>query len=325
MKRSVRSGLLQIVAITFLSVVASLTTVAQTQYEIGLNVGPSNFLGDLGGTQGKGETFLKDNNWSMTKVMKGVFFSVVPNEYVSIRASFNFGRLEGDDAIISPKGGLEEARKARNSDFKSSLIELYAAAEFYPLVITEEDPTDVWHKFRPYGLVGVGVFKFNPKGSYSNSSGAQEWVELKPLRTEGQGMPEYPTRKEYSLTQINVPYGLGLKYFFSERFNMSFEIVNRITFTDYIVDVSTTYIDEAAFYNYFGAGSTTADIAAYMANKSTLLTGGVVNPDYTTGSKRGTATNNDAYYSTTIKLGYRFGGNSSSNATNQTRCPVLRF
>ena len=84
-------------------------------------------------------------------------------------------------------------------------------------------------------------------------------------------------------------------------------------------------IDDADFYNYFGAGSSTADVASYMANKSTLLTGGVVNPDYTTGTKRGTATNNDAYYSTTIKLGIRIGGDKYSSFTNQTRCPVLRF
>ncbi len=325
MKRSVRSGLLQFMAITLLSVIASITTEAQMKYEIGLNVGPSNFLGDLGGTEGRGQTFLKDNNWSMTKVMKGVFFSVVPSEYVNFRASLNFGRLEGDDAVISPKGGLEEARKNRNQDFRSSLLEFYAAAEVYPLVFLEEDPSDVWHKFRPYGLLGVGVFKFNPTGSYAPSGGPEQWVELKPLRTEGQGMPNYPTRKEYSLTQINIPYGVGLKYFFSEKVNVSFEIVNRMTFTDYIDDVSTTYIADADFYNYFGAGSTTADIAAYMANKSVLLTGGVVNPDYTTGTKRGTATNNDAYYSTTIKLGFRIGGDGYGSATNQTRCPVLRF
>jgi len=287
MKRSVRSGLLQFVAITLISVVASLNTEAQMKYEIGLNVGPSNFLGDLGGTEGKGQTFLKDNNWSMTKVMKGVFFSVVPSEYVNFRASLNFGRLEGDDAIISPKGGLEEARKNRNQDFRSSLIEFYAAAEIYPLVFLEEDPNDVWHKFRPYGLLGVGVFKFNPKGSYAPSGGQEQWVELKPLRTEGQGMPNYPTRKEYSLTQLNIPYGVGLKYFFSEKVNLSFEIVNRLTFTDYIDDVSTTYIADADFYNYFGAGSSTADVASYMANKSTLLTGGLVKPYYTKGTKIG--------------------------------------
>ena len=324
MKRSVRSGLLQMVAITFISVVYCSNVNAQMKYEIGLNVGPSNFLGDLGGTAGRGETFMKDNNWSLTKVMKGIYFNLVPNEFVNLRASLNFGRLEGNDAIITPKGGLEEARKARNQDFRSQLTEFYVAAEVYPLVFLEEDPQDVWHKFRPYALGGVGVFHFNPKGSYS-ANGSTEWVALKPLRTEGQGMPYYPSRKEYSLTQINIPYGLGLKYFFSEKVNMSFEIVNRITFTDYIDDVSSTYINPADFYNYFGAGSRTADVAAYMANKSTLLTGGVVNPSYTTGKQRGTATNNDAYYSTTIRLGIRLGGNNYSSFTNQTRCPVLRF
>jgi len=309
-------------AITLLSVVACHNSEAQMKYEIGLNVGPSNFLGDLGGTAGRGETFLKDNNWSMTKVMKGVFFSVVPSEYVSFRASLNFGRLEGDDAIIVSKGGLEDARKTRNSDFRSSLLELYAAAEIFPLVFLEEDPTDVWHKFRPYGLLGVGVFKFNPKGSYAPNGAAEQWVELKPLRTEGQGMPNYPTRKEYSLTQVNIPYGIGLKYFFSEKWNLSFEIVNRLTFTDYIDDVSTTYISDVDFYNYFGAGSSTADVAAYMANKTTLLTGGVPVPSFGPGDKRGTPTNNDGYYSICLKVGFRLGTNSDKRWRNSTRCPV---
>ncbi len=35
-------------------------------YEIGINVGPSNFLGDLGGNLGKGTTFLKDNSFKTT-------------------------------------------------------------------------------------------------------------------------------------------------------------------------------------------------------------------------------------------------------------------
>lgn len=137
-------------------------------------------------------------------------------------------------------------------------------------------------------------------------------------------MSKYPQRKEYDLTQINIPYGIGVKYFVTERFTLALEIVNRKTFTDYVDDVSTTYIADQDFYDHFGAGET-ADIARQVANMSTILTGGLNRPGYAAGDKRGTATNNDAYYATTFKLGMRLGRDGGSNYRNQTRCPVVRF
>ncbi len=297
---------------------------AQLKYEVGLNLGPSNFLGDLGGNMGRGQTFLKDHQWSTMNLMKGVTFNVMPNEVIGLRVAINFGKIEGADSLIQGKGGYEEARKARNQHFVSNIFEAYAAAEIYPTALLEEDPSDLTHKLRPYGLLGVGVFKFNPKGQYIDANGNEQWVELQPLRTEGQGMSKYPARESYSLTQMNVPYGVGLKYFFSDRFNLSFEIVNRKTFTDYIDDVSTTYIADQDFYDFFGA-TQTADIARQMANKSSLLNGGLNRPGYEAGDKRGTATNNDAYYATTFKLGIRLGKDGSNGYRNQTRCPIIRF
>jgi hypothetical protein len=299
-------------------------TQAQMQYELGVSVGPSNFLGDLGGNQGKGQMFIKDNNFELTKLMPGIYFSVIPNHFVSFHAAFNFGRLEGDDNVIDRKGGLEEARSDRNQHFKSRIQEFIVTGQFYPTVFLEQDPDDVWHKFRPYGLVGVGVFHFNPQAQYIDANGRATWVDLKPLRTEGQGMPNYPNRKEYSLTQINVPYGFGVKYFFNENVNISFEICNRMTFTDYIDDVSTTYVSEQDFYDYFGAGSATADIARQMANKAQWANGGTYLPSYGPGDKRGNPNLNDAYYSTVVKLGFRIGGGERS-FLNNTRCPVIRF
>lgn len=323
MKKSVRSYLLKTVAATAI-VCASLPGAhAQMKYEIGISAGPSNFLGDLGGNFGKGQKFIKDNNIELTRVMPGIYFSVIPSEWFNIRGQFNWGTLEGDDAVIDTKGGLETARKDRNQHFKSPIIEFLVTGEIYPTVFLEEDPDDVWHKFRPYALGGVGVFRFNPRAQYIDPNGRATWVDLKPLRTEGQGMPNYPNVKEYSLTQVNIPYGIGIKYFFNDRINASFEIVNRITFTDYIDDVSGTYIADQDFYNYFGAGSATADIARQMANKAAYANGGNYKPSYGPGDQRGTPTNNDTYYSTVVKLGIRLGGERSSFAN--TRCPVIRF
>ncbi|MEO6812726.1 MAG: hypothetical protein ABI172_02270, partial [Ginsengibacter sp.] len=43
----------------------------KTKVEVGVNIGPSFFLGDLGGNRGKGTRFVKDLNFSTTQIMKG--------------------------------------------------------------------------------------------------------------------------------------------------------------------------------------------------------------------------------------------------------------
>jgi hypothetical protein len=283
-------------------------------FEAGITIGPSNFLGDLGGNMGKGTTFLKDNNIQMTKLMFGGYLTYQPNEWLGFRLAANFGSIEGDDAIIKPKGGLEEARYRRNSNFRSKIQEVFLVAELYPTVFFEYEPSDVFRKFRPYAVIGVGAFHFNPQGTDPQTG---NWVNLKPLRTEGQGFAEFPDRKEYKLTQINVPMGVGIKYFANETFSVALEVIHRKTFTDYIDDVSTSYIDPALFYNYMPLQQ--AQLAERMANKSNLVAG---NAAFVAGQKRGTPSNNDAYYSIGVKLGFRLAGNSEKRWRNSTRCPV---
>jgi hypothetical protein len=44
-----------------------------------------------------------------------------------------------------------------------------------------------------------------------------------------------------------VPIGVGFKYCINESINVGFEIVHRVTSTDYLDDVSTTYVDPSVF------------------------------------------------------------------------------
>lgn len=311
MKQNLPRSVWKLCALSLLSFFSCVTygqlTESASHFEAGLTMGPSNFLGDLGGRIGRGTTFIKDNNIQMTKLTFGGFVSYHPNELLAFRLALNFGTLEGDDAIIKPKGGLEEARKARNSNFRSKFSEALFLAEVYPTIFLEEDPNDNYKKFRPYVVAGFGAFHYNPEGF---DPVLNQWVALKPLRTEGQGFAEFPDRKEYKLTQMNLPLGIGVKYFLSDNVNLSFEIIHRKTFTDYIDDVSTNYIDPALFSTYLPANQ--AQIAERMANKSS----GVYGP----GMKRGTPSNNDSYYSAGIKLGVRLGNNDRYG--NSTNCPI---
>jgi hypothetical protein len=289
--------------------------------EIGVTVGPMVFLGDLGGHAGKGTTFLKDYNMAETKLSIGGYFTAYPMPWLGLRLSLNYGTIQGSDADIKEKGGDEDTRYNRNLNFRSTILEGTGMIEFYPTVFLEDDPEDVTGRLRPYGVLGLGMFHFNPQGSYHAPNGDTYWVDLRPLHTEGEGFAEYPDRKEYSLTQMNIPMGAGIKYYLSDNVNISFEIIHRKTFTDYIDDVSTKYIDPSLFALHLSASQ--AVIATAMANKSPLAT--TPGSGYNPGNKRGDPTQKDAYFTAGFKLGIRIGGGTAQRWRNSTHCPLLRF
>jgi hypothetical protein len=293
---------------------------ADGRYEIGLNLGPSFFLGDLGGTRGEGKTFVKDVNFPFTKLMKGLYFNMYPAEWLGLRLAVNLGQLEAHDSAIRDKGGEEIERKERNLSFQSKLFEVYGAIELYPTVFFEAYD-GLYHKLRPYGLIGFGMFHFNPKGQYIHPNGSREWVELKPLRLEGQGMSEYPDRKEYKLWQQEIPMGFGAKYYIKENMYLGLEILHRKTFTDYIDDVSTTYIDPALFSNYLSADQ--AAMARQLMYRENFYNPSVNRPYIN--KQRGDPKENDAYFTGMLRFGWRLNGSDSPNSKikKQLRCPVF--
>ena len=293
---------------------------ANGKIEIGLNLGPSFFLGDLGGTRGEGKTFVKDVNFPLTKLMKGLYVNFYPSEWLGFRLAANLGRLEGYDSVIDNKGTAERYREQRNLGFRSSLSEAYVAMEIYPTVFLEQYD-GLLGKLRPYGLAGIGIFHFNPKAQYIAPNGDKTWVELNPLHLEGQGFPEYPDRKEYSLTQMAIVMGGGFKYYIKENMYVGFEIVHRKTFTDYIDDVSTKYINPALFDLHLSPQQ--AVYAKQLEYREKFLNPSINRPYINT--QRGDPTQNDAYFSGMIRLGWRINGANSPNARarRQLKCPVF--
>lgn len=289
-------------------------------WEAGVTAGPIVFMGDLGGNYGQGTTFLKDYNLPVTRVTVGAYATYYPQEWLGVRFMINHGELYGNDALIKATSGDAVTRKDRNLDFRTQLNEALVIAEIDPTVFLEDQPEDRQGRIRPYGLLGLGLFHFNPQGTYTEpSSGDVVWVDLRALHTEGEGFPEYPDRKMYSLIQPNIPMGFGAKYFFSDNVNISAEVLHRKTFTYYIDDVSTTYIDPLLFYKYLPASQ--AAIAAAVSNKSV---DGYDTPGYEPGDKRGDHTQYNAYFSFNLKVSIRLGGDGD-RWRNSTHCPLIRF
>jgi hypothetical protein len=280
--------------------------------EIGLGIGPVFFLGDLGGAQGIGRTFIKDIDYPLTKLNTGLFVGVAPTEWLGFRVAFNTCVLQGDDKQAPNKGGDEVFRLERNLNFQTRIWEAYGAVEFYPSVFLEQYE-DLKGKFRPYGIIGLGVYHFNPKTKDNNGN----TVELQPLHTEGQGFPEYPDRKEYKLTQAELPMGFGFKYYLKENMFIGLEVLHRKLFTDYVDDVSTDYIDPVYFDQHLSPAN--AALARQLNYRGTY-SWATTRPAAIVGEQRGDPRENDAYFSTILRLGWRL--REMSGAERQMRCPL---
>ena len=269
-------------------------------YEVGVSAGVMNCLTDIGGKAGLGKKFVKDLNVGNTQFNGSVYFSATFKEAVALRLEGTFGQVKAYDSILKDVQSTTP-RYNRNLSFSSKITEYTAVAEFYPLFIfinwaaREDYPP----KFSPYLLAGIGFFSFNPQTKLNGRT-----VDLQPLSTEGQGFAEYPDRKPYKLQQTNFPIGLGLKYDLSSALILRAEFLYRKLTTDYLDDLSTTYINPTLYSKYF-SGTQLADALALNDRRSKN------NPEYpispTGGQIRGYPQSNDAYFSFNIKLGFNFG------------------
>jgi hypothetical protein len=304
---------------TSLKTFSQSVTFGNGKIEAGLAIGPLFFLGDLGGNQGIGTDFAKDINFPLTKISKGLFVNLYPSEWFGFRIAINQGELQGYDNIIKDKGGAESFRKERNLQFRSNMLEAYAAVEIYPTVFLERYD-GMKGKLRPYGLAGFGIFKFNPKGEYFDANGKSTWVPLAPLHTEGQGFPEYPDRKPYKLMSFEMPLGAGFKYYFAENKYAGLELVHRKSFTDYVDDVSTTYIDPNLFDQNLSAPD--AAMARQLYFRKNFPNNSNTRPGFGE-DQRGDPTDNDSFFSTVIRFGWCLNDRNSPSgrAARQMRCP----
>jgi hypothetical protein len=268
-------------------------------YEVGVSIGPMNSLTDLGGNAGIGTRGLKDFRLKNTTFSGGIYGRLFYKNF-GLRLEATRGRAKGNDADLESVKASTIERFTRNLSFRSNITEVNLIAELYPLSIFGNSGP-VYHEYAlsPYLLFGVGFFHFNPQAKLNS-----QWIDLEPLHTEGEGFAEYPGRKPYSRTELDIPLGFGGRYQFSEKFNASLEFVFRKLFTDYLDDVSTTYINPTVFSKYLTG--TDLQNALELNNRSLPDPRHQDRRSYTTGDGRGNSTRNDHYFSMNIKVGYVF-------------------
>ncbi len=278
------------------------------RYEWSFGLGASNFLGELGGANQIGTNGFKDLELSQTRpaISTGLRYKLSPN--FSLHTHLTWGSVRGDDNLTS-----EPSRKDRNLNFKSDIFEFNV--NFEAALLTQREggvyrlkgvKRSSGFEGSVYAFVGIGVFKFNPKGQIGG-----KWYELRDLGTEGQGIS--PSRSKYSLVQLCVPIGIGGRYFFNRRWGVGLEFGIRKTFTDYIDDVSKTYYENQAISSASGPN------AAILADPSITRNDGINDLEekaQITGQQRGDASDKDAFMFATFSIHYKL-------RTGKTNFPIF--
>ncbi len=243
--------------------------------EIGLGTGFSTYKGDLDPSS----ELLAFNKFHSSF---GAFYRYNFNNSFAAKLSGNYGLISGDD-----ERGINNSRRSRGLSFQSSIIEFGVTVEWN---ILGYQPYGLYQPFSPYIFAGVNGFRFEPRAELDGIL-----YDLQPLGTEGQGLADYPDREPYALTQISFPFGMGIKYAINDTWNVGIEGGLRMTMTDYLDDVSTTYVDKSLLSEARG------NIAAALSDRS--------ENGREEGQNRGLAGQNDWYGIIHFFVSYNFMDN----------------
>lgn len=259
---------------------------------ISLLAGTINYQGDLNPSS---------FTFSHSNFTLGIIYRKPLSRWFALRAGATMGKIEAADRWN------RDYLKPRNLSFTTSIQEVYAGLEIMVLDIES-------NRFTPYLYGGIALFHFNPWARDVN--GVKTF--LKPLSTEGQGLPEYPEQKPYNLTQISLPFGGGIRFAVSDAFTIGVEMSQRKTFTDYLDDVSSHYVDEDVLLQAKGAKAVEM---AYRGDE--VAVGSPVYPAHK--SQRGTPSEMDWYYyagvTVELKLSKAREMFMNNRAAASMRCP----
>lgn len=266
-------------------------------------VGSSNFLGDLGGLDRIGTDFSPaDLEWTLNSFSAGIGYKYKVFKWLNLGIGTNYLKVRGDDKLTK-----DPYRSNRNLNFKSNIFELMGRIEFVYMHNKVGNKYGIKKTFNrrmktaSYDLsifTGVGGFYFNPKGK--DHTGA--WVKLRPLHTEGQGLPGAP--KQYGNYSICIPLGVSYRYYIERTWVIGLEFIFRKTFTDYIDDVSTVYYNKQLLQQNYGSKT------VQMADPSLGKIFGATEPDASgKGAQRGDK-EKDSYMSLQVTVGYIIKDNS---------------
>ena len=178
-----------ILLITFICI--TITSKSQIN-EIGLFLGASNYIGDVGP-----EYYINPNNF-----MAGVIYKWNMNPRIAIRGTFTFAQVSSND-----KNATNQERNLRGIRFTNRIKELALGME---INYFEYNLDDYKKTHTPYLLFEIAAFNYN-------------------VVTKEKAPKEYEYE---SKTSFAIPFGIGYKTRLFYDFAIAFEIRARYTFVD---------------------------------------------------------------------------------------------
>lgn len=233
-------------------------------FSVYLQAGTANYFGDLCPT---------GDCYSNSKVNFGGGVSYRLNDYFFFNLNAQYYRIGASDIEFG-----NASRIKRNLSFRADNFELNFQANFeflnynaFRYMSRKEFPISM------FLFTGFGFTTNNPKALYRG-----EYVALRPLKTEG---------KSYGAISAVLPIGLGIGYKVLDNLSVQLMAGYRFTATDYLDDVSSTYVDPNTL------GSSLAQTLAFRGNEVGFA-------GYGPGSQRGNPGSNDGYILVNLRVEY---------------------
>ncbi|MEP2670807.1 MAG: DUF6089 family protein [Cyclobacteriaceae bacterium] len=223
---------------------------------VGLSLNAVNYYGDLAPRPQRVSTDI-----SFTRPGIGLSFIHRFGPRYSLKGEFMYATIKGSDADSADPGDLDNGiyRYQRNLSFRNRIKELSVVAVFD---LFENQSTYISRvRWTPYAFLGVAAFHHNPQAQAPATdlngnplAQAGQWVDLRPLGTEGQNATLLDTDvnsgiEPYKQIQFAIPFGIGARFRLNEVMDLWADIGFRYTFTDYLDDVSQNYVDLGVFGN----------------------------------------------------------------------------
>ncbi len=243
--------------------------------EVGLTGGVTYYIGDLNPTRHYPEDM---------KPAGGLVSRHTHNDRYALRFQGLYGVLEAFDSKSD-----DPLQQMRNLHFRSRLFE--GAVLFEVNFFKYRGRGKLAKRWTPFMFAGLCYFRASPQTLLNDT-----WYDLQPLGTEGQGTSARPGSEPYSIDQIAIPFGAGLKFNLSEKLDLQIEWGLRRTYTDHIDDVSGTYVDHDLLMSEAGP------LTAILADRS-----GLNDPQTgfsNAGRMRGNSNTRDWYQYTGLTLTY---------------------
>lgn len=229
---------------SFLTVLGTVAGMQAQRNELGVRLGMSNLIGDIGKTNYILQQPLdldRASEWGVP-FYGGLLYRFNFNPYQTVRLDVGYNQVQ-----FSDRAAKEDYRRNRNSYGKNNIYEASLVFEYNFLPVNNEQESMI----SPYIFTGIGGLMYDaPKATVQHD-----------FRRNADGVAQAPINENdfvstpvYSLgtkTTVNIPFGLGVKYKFNQGWAVFAEATFRYTFTDQLdyskilaKDVISSYNDD---------------------------------------------------------------------------------